>query len=39
MDNNIAYVFGLWKAFQKVQSSLSDDDPEDNNGGDVQINN
>ena len=39
MDNNIAYVFGLGKAFQKVQTSFSDDDPEDNNGGDVQINN
>ena len=39
MDNNIAYVFGLGKAFQKVQTSYSDDDPEDNNGGDVQINN
>jgi hypothetical protein len=39
MDNNIAYVFGLGKAFQKVQSSFSDDTPEDNNGGDVQTNN
>jgi hypothetical protein len=39
MDNNIAYVFGLGKAFQKVQTSYSDDDPENNNGGDVQINN
>lgn len=39
MDNSIAYVFGLGKAFQKVQTSYSDDDPEDNNGGDVQINN
>ena len=38
-NNNIAYVFGLGKAFQKVQTSYSDDDPEDNNGGDVQINN
>ena len=39
MDNSIAYVFGLGKAFQKVQTSFSDDDPENNNGGDVQINN
>ena len=39
MDNNIAYVFGLGKAFQKVQTSFSDDSPENNNGGNVQINN